>query len=162
MVKFKSGILFLVLSLFPLFLLLIFLSCFLVGYLTLFNILSSCSYAIFEDTFVYILCFLRSWICIISLYMRLIIDMSYLYKCDSSLCLAQILIFTNLYHLVISPVHRVWLLSDCFSSLLVRVFKFYKVDSDVSGWTFLYYSCLRLTFFSLCCELFSPGWYKQT
>lgn len=101
MVKFKSGILFLVLSLFPLFLLLIFLSCFLVGYLTLFNILSSCSYAIFEDTFVYILCFLRSRICIISLYMRLIVDMSFLYKCDSSLCLAQILIFTNLYHLVI-------------------------------------------------------------
>ena len=162
MVKFKSGFLFLVLFLFPLFLLLIFLSCFLEGYLTLFNILSSCIDAIFEDTFVYILCFLQSWICIISLYLGLIVDMSFLYKCGS-LCLAQILIFyKNYYVQVISPVHRVWLLADCFSSLLVCVFKFYKVDSDVSGWTFSYYSCLRLTFFSPCCELLSPGLYKQT
>lgn len=157
MLKFKSDILFLVFFLFLLFFPSHFpflLSC---GLLNTFNILSSCVYAIFENIFVYILCFFQSWICIISLYMGLTVDMSFLYKCDSSLCLAPILIFKNLYQLVISPVHRVWLLSDCFNSLLVCVFKFYKVDSDVSGWTFVYYSRLKFTlFFSMLWASF-PG-----
>lgn len=93
--------------------------------------------------------------------MGLIVGMSFLYKCDCSLCLPQILIFKNLYQWLISPVCRVWLLSGCFNSLIACVFKFYKIDNDVSGCTFLYYSCSKLTTFLHVVRLPSLGRYKQ-